>query len=152
MPRPEGGVDGHCGKADDDLSDDNNRRFLERIDGLRVAPQDSLWGFPGGQTILLNQEQVLAQSSGMDGEIECQDGSLEEARLLCESILPSSASVDWLTVCADDVCAGGNEMANHTVMLAAQTEELYIEEQKAANAAEVPDGVATPTECHTCVP
>jgi len=155
MPRPESGVDGHCGKADDDLSDDNNRRFMERIDGLRVTPEQSLWGAPpqGGQEILFLQEEATAQDSGWDGDGECHNGTREDAWLLCEGTLPSSASVDWLTVCADDVCAAGDEMAMHTVMLAAQTEELYIEEQKAVEAAEVPDDeVPVPIECHTCAP
>merc|ERR1712238_79238 len=100
------------------------------------------------------QDPAMEEVVDGDDEDECsQGGSREAAQLLCTSTLPSTASVDWLAACADDVCAGGEDMANHTLMLTAQTEDLYVEEQLAAEAAEVPASeVAGPSECHTCTP
>jgi len=143
MPKPTGGCDGHCGRADGDLSDDTKARFLQRVGELQVLPQETLFDPRLLLAATAADRAAAGRSLAWEGEDDCEAGSQDQARALCRSVLPVSASADWLSACADDVCAGGEEMANHTAMLVAQTEELYAEERKAA---------APVVECHTCTP
>lgn len=87
----------------------------------------------------LNCHEVAA--SLPESEPECLNGTRDEARSLCRSALPGESSADWVDACVEDVCAGGPDMANHTQALAAQVEEVLVEE----------DNLATGS-CHTCSP
>jgi hypothetical protein len=150
MPRPLSGCDGHCGKADGNLDDDRNAEFQKRIDEMRVHPHETLFG--NDQVALASASAEVLRSWNSPIEMtECTSGSRHEAWSLCRSVMPSGAAVDWMDACTDDVCAGGEDMANHTLMLSAQTEELLVEESLKETVAAVTPTTA-PTECHTCTP
>lgn len=134
---PPPGCDGHCGKADGNLTDDNSQYFRQRLSQWKVSPQESLFS----RQLLLASEAVRLSAGAEETESECLNGTRDEALSLCRSTLPDESSADWVDACVDDVCAGGPEMAEHAVALAAQTEEALVEEEKLATGS-----------CHTCAP
>jgi len=132
---PPAGVDGHCGKADGDISDDNTQYLVKRISQFRVSRRESLLG---SQLSLASEAAELVVAND-EFESECVNGTRDEAQSLCQTTLPENTSAAWVDACADDVCAGGPDMANRTLALAAQTEEVLVVESKLANGT-----------CHTC--
>jgi len=134
---PPAGVDGHCGNADVDvdISDDTTQYLVKRISHFRVSREESLLG----DWSSLASEEAETRVAGDEVQSECANGNRAEAHSLCQSTLPENASVAWVDACADDVCADGLDMANHTLALAAQTEELLVEEDNSATGS-----------CHTC--
>jgi len=82
----------------------------------------------------------------------CTEGTRQEAWSLCKMTLPEGSAAEWVDACADDVCAGGQELANHTVLLAAQAEDTMVEEVMQAAAASRNQPPAPPSDCHTCTP
>lgn len=134
---PPVGCDGHCGKADGNVSDDNTMYFRQRLSHWRVSPEDSLFG----HQLSLASEVAMVLVRDEDSEMECVNGTRNEAWSLCRGVLPDASSADWVDACADDVCAGGPDMADRTLAVAAQAEESLAEE----------DNMATGS-CRTCSP
>lgn len=141
LPIPAGGVDGHCGNGNGDLSDDNNWWFAEHMSSWRVMPEDSLF-----ENHLLLAAEKAEISAGLPREVTgvdagCAVGAEEDAMLLCLDVFPHGSSSDWLDACAIDVCAGGESMANRTLLLAMQSEQILLLESQRATGS-----------CHTCTP
>jgi len=160
MPLPADGTRGHCGKADGDLSDDTKKAFVSSMSENRVSAEESL--FNAGVSLAALADSSTQPTELEEGEEEgegdgCVEGSDEEALALCANELPAGTSQSWLEVCATDVCAGGPEMADHTMDLAEQAEEVaeevelqeqvYAEEQAARAVAQANQAVVS---CHTC--
>lgn len=146
MPRPAGGVDGHCGKADGDLTDDTKESFLRRLrEGFAEVPrQDSFFGSEVQLASIAAHRIADRPSSALDDG--CLVGSSDTAFSLCSTTFPENSSEDWLNACAVDVCSGGEDMAHHSVTLAEQVEEVMVDEMKAAASS-----VLHPW-CRTCDP
>jgi len=147
MPKPAGGVDGHCGKADGDLSDDTQSIFLQRIRErfAHVPPQESFFGHH--LLLAANTAERLGERELNilnEDDADCQVGTQEVARSLCNASMPEGSAA-WLDSCAEDVCAGGEELVNHTSMLRAQVERTLGELARAAS-------TSTLETCHTCTP
>merc|ERR1712127_199553 len=85
----------------------------------------------------------------MGDEETCVNGTRDEAEELCNQSL-SNASQVWVDACADDVCAGGEDMALHTTFLVSQAREVLEEivEREASRA----HSIDPETPCHTCAP
>lgn len=140
LPIPVGGVDGHCGNANGDVSDDTKDYFNEHLSTWRVPAQDSLFT---QQLLALESTEISTAASGDESEVDsgCEVGTSQEAMTLCLDVMPNDTSTDWLDACAVDVCAGGESMANRTLALAMQAEQtLELESQRATGS------------CHTCTP
>lgn len=132
---PPVGCDGHCGKGDGDVADDNMRYFTQHISQWRVSPEDSL--ISRQLSLASDAAQVTAKYEG--SESECWNGTFDEAQALCRSALPDNSTEAWVQTCSDDVCAIGPDMANHTAAITAQAQEILMQE----------DIMATGS-CHTC--
>lgn len=146
MPIPTSGVDGHCGNANGDLTDDSAAFFNRHIrrGTWRVRPQDSIFD----HNLLLTADKgetlrypsfLSVEEDAVDGE--CEVESMGEALSLCRKAFPAEAGEDWLESCAVDVCAAGESMANRTLMLALQTDQILEQENQMATGS-----------CHTCAP
>lgn len=157
MPIPMGGTDGYCGDADGDVRDETKQRVFQRAQAgdLRVAPVDNLFDRELSHKVLLDEQSsstVAKRATLRDEEVlepletlECMSGSVQEALLNCSSRLPNGTTDDFLEACAVDVCIGGEDMLNHSAMIAAQSEEI-VEEELAQAEAEAREA------CHTCGP
>jgi len=124
LPIPASGTDGHCGKADGDMSDDTTASFLGKLSQFRVSPEERLFD----QDVALLEDKQ--RGTFIDGE--CLSGTRSDAVHICRAAMPVGGSPDWLDACVDDVCAAGEVMANRTVIFAAQTEGVLVEEAVAA--------------------
>jgi len=140
MPIPASGTNGHCGKADGDMRDDTTRNFLRTINSYRVDSGDSLFGDQVALIDTLDESSPASTENESLTVEECLNGTMAEVTSICSSALPENSSPDWVSACADDVCAGGEAMIDHALTLAAQT-ELKVEEE----VARIAEG-----DCHTC--
>jgi len=160
MPIPASGTDGYCGDADGDVEDENRTRVYERAEAgdFRVAPDSSLFDRELSHQALLQEESAgrvaKRRSATLQKEetlpwvsLECQSGSYQEALFLCSSGLPEGTSDDWLDACAIDVCVGGEQMLEHTAMLATQSQEI-VEAELVWTEASMQEPAAA--ACHTC--
>lgn len=161
MPIPAGGTDGYCGDADGDIGDETEERVYQRTEAgeFRVTPDVSLFDRELSHKVLLQDGSAerIVQKSGLAGRetlappgdsMECESVSFPEAELLCAAVLPEGSGDDWIAACAVDVCAGGEDMLDHSAMLATQAEEIVEEELVQAQASMREPAV----ECHTCAP
>jgi len=153
MAKPAGGLDGHCGNADGDTSYETQLKKRVRQGLHRVRDQES---FFSRQLLLVadSAEPVTDGSdlpNGEERDVNCTEGTWQEAWSLCNLTLPEGSSAEWVDACADDVCAGGQELAKHSVMLAALAEDTMLKEvmQAAASENKAP---APAAECRTCTP
>jgi len=138
MHKQTGGQDGHCGRADRDLSDDTTEHLFER------------WGsqVPAGE-LLFSRKTTNLLASGMDPELgdkynpakvcATEPPPLKDVKL-CEARLNGSATALAGVLrhgCLVDVCVGGPEAIEAVVGAAQQaTEQLLL----AGPPPSVPDG------------
>jgi len=159
MPKPAGGLDGYCGDADGDVSDETKQNVWRRTRAgdLRVPQEQILFDRELSHKALLLQgssDMDLARNNSVEDEdeeaeeVECLSGSYEEMFSKCSLQLPNSTSWGFVAACAIDVCVGGEELIGHTAALAEQSAEIVEKEQTLANPS-VDEPVVL---CHTCVP
>jgi len=161
MPKPEGGVDGYCGDADGDLSDETKQHVWRRTRAgeLRVPQGQYLFDRELSHNALLLEEPSDTdirpnsvedeEDEDDEEEVECLAGSYEEVFSQCSVQLPNSTAWGFVAACALDVCVGGEELINHTAALAEQSVEVVENEEMLANNPSVDEPVVV---CHTCVP
>jgi len=113
---PFAGLDGLCGKADGDISSDDQQYLVKRISQFRVSRAQSLLG---NMSSLASEEEETSVAED-EFQSECLNGTRAEAQSLCQSTLPEDTPVAWVDACAVDVCFGGPEMANHTLAVLVQ--------------------------------
>merc|ERR1712217_884461 len=101
-------------------------KFLDSAHVQEERAQNTTWSIIEGE---------------IETEPECEEGSMQDAVSLCRNTFPSEIGEDWVDACAIDVCSGGKSMANRTVVLAAQAEQVVEEESQMAAGS-----------CHTCEP
>lgn len=149
LPKPAGVCGGFCGKGNGDLSDDTEEHIMRQVDDLRVAPRESLFSrrlllASNSQPPLTNRSNALSLQ-----QVMCKV-DMQQARVLCQKVLPADTAPAWLDACATDVCAGGEALANHAAMVAAQADDLLLKESRQGSTLALPTG--DPANCHTCAP
>jgi len=92
---PPPGLDGHCGKADGNIADDNTKWFKQHWSRWQVSAEDSLFS----NQLLLASEAAQLVAGGEESEPECLNGTRDEAWSLCRGALPDEVSIDWVTAC-----------------------------------------------------
>jgi len=148
---PPAGLDGLCGKADGDISSDDQQYLVKRISQFRVSRAQSLLG---NMSSLASEEKETSVAED-EFQSECLNGTRAEAQSLCQSTLPEDTPVAWVDACAVDVCFGGPEMANHTLAVLVQevpiVDALTEEEKKWEWERELRDRVCVEDRgCATC--